>query len=45
MFSLLQWLVPHQWTILWNDYVRNDQLTDDKFLKAFTSHHAHYDHV
>lgn len=43
LFTSLQWLVPHQWKMLWTDYVRGAYLTDDKFVKAFGSHHAQYE--
>ncbi len=42
LFTSLQWLVPHQWKMLWTDYVRGAHLTDDKFVKAFSSHHDQY---
>ena len=43
LFSLMQWLVPHQWRILWNDYVLGGEMNDDQFVKAFSTHHAYFD--
>jgi hypothetical protein len=31
-FSGLQWLFPHQWKIMWNDYVRGGHLNDAKWV-------------
>lgn len=38
LYSRMQWLVPHQWKILWTDYVRGGEMTDDKWLEAFSAH-------
>lgn len=43
LFSTMQWMVPNQWRILWRDYVRGDELTDAKFLEAFSTHHTTFD--
>ncbi|MEZ6018474.1 MAG: cupin-like domain-containing protein [Planctomycetota bacterium] len=31
-FSLLQWLFPHQWRLMWSDYVRGGCLDDRKWV-------------
>ena len=33
-FSLLQWLFPHQWKILWQDYLRGGVLDEHKWVHA-----------
>ncbi len=31
-FSALQWLFPHQWRVLWHDYVRGGHLDESKWV-------------
>ncbi|MEM9379892.1 MAG: cupin-like domain-containing protein [Planctomycetota bacterium] len=31
-FSLLQWTFPHQWKLMWTDYVRGGRLDDSKWV-------------
>lgn len=35
LFSLLQWTCPHQWSILYEDYIRGGLLTDEKWVETF----------